>query len=144
MPPGRLVADSRLCRDCQACLLACSLEHEAECSPRLARLAVEKDMARYEFQVRVCLHCEPAPCAQACPSEAIRPDARGVLVIDPGDCVLCGECAEACPESVIVYDARRERYLKCDLCPGQPAPLCAALCPVGAIRYEAAVAEVAR
>lgn len=144
MLPGPLVSDGSLCRDCQACVLACSLEHSGECSPRLARLAVHKDMARYEFSIVLCQHCDPAPCAEACPSKAIRPDVRGVLLIDPNDCVLCGECADACPHHALFTSPDGQRYLKCDLCPDQPAPLCAALCPVDAIRYTVSTLALGR
>jgi Fe-S-cluster-containing hydrogenase component 2 len=48
--------DTKLCRDCQTCALACSLHHEGECNLGLARLLVTKDMARYEFDIVICKH----------------------------------------------------------------------------------------
>ena len=47
----RIQTDVKLCRDCQACTLACSLHREGECNLGLARLVVSKDMANYEFNI---------------------------------------------------------------------------------------------
>jgi len=122
------------CRDCQACILGCSLYHEGECSPSLARLRVTKDMARYEFHIAFCHHCPSPECMAACPVDAITLDDRGVAIIDHGACILCGACASACPHDAIFYHEESDRYLKCDLCAGrEEGPLCAQLCPVGAL-----------
>ena len=49
-----IAIDSQLCRDCQACALACSLVYFGECSLELARLHIRKDMARYTFEIVLC------------------------------------------------------------------------------------------
>ena len=122
------------CRDCQACVLACSLYHEGECNPSLARLVVAKDMARYEFRISVCQHCDPPECMLVCPSDAISLDERGVAIMDDEVCIQCGACAEACPYDAIFYNQAQDRYLKCDLCAGRGGePLCVQVCPVGAL-----------
>jgi Ni,Fe-hydrogenase III small subunit/Pyruvate/2-oxoacid:ferredoxin oxidoreductase delta subunit len=41
-------------------------------------------------------------CAQACPTDAITFDERG-LVLDLGRCLFCDDCAQACPEKAITY-----------------------------------------
>ncbi len=130
----RIKTDAELCRECQACTLACSLFHEGECSPNLARLQVLKDMARYEFQILVCQHCDSPDCMDACPSDAMVRDERGVVSIVDEACLRCGACAAACPYGVIFYHEATDRYLKCDLCAGrEDGPLCVAICPVGAL-----------
>ncbi len=48
-----LVARDELCRDCQVCTLGCSLYHEGACGLGLARPLVAKDMAKYEFRIRI-------------------------------------------------------------------------------------------
>ena len=128
-----LQGDSDLCRDCQACVLACSLYHEGRCGPGLARLAIEKDMARYTFTVTVCRHCVSPACMEACPAGALDLDDRGVVVLDDAACIRCGACMEACPYGAISYNAAADRYLKCDLCAGRERPLCVEICPVGAV-----------
>ena len=133
--PLKLQADPSLCRDCQACTLACSLYHAGECNLGLARLRVTKDMARYEFDIVVCRHCEDPDCVAACPNESIRwDDQHRVVIIDQDECLLCGACEEACPYHAIFYDPVSRQYLKCDLCAGRVGgPLCVELCPVHAL-----------
>ena len=67
--PIRIRAD--LCRDCQACTLACSLSHEGECNLNLARLQVYKNMEQYTMRIAMCIHCKTRQCFFACPVEAI-------------------------------------------------------------------------
>jgi carbon-monoxide dehydrogenase iron sulfur subunit len=126
--------DAKLCRDCQACVLACSLHHEGECNLGLARLVVSKDMARYEFDIVICKHCDEPDCMLACPSEAMLLDDRGVVIILEEECNRCGACAADCPHDAIFYNEALDRYVKCDLCAGrEEGPLCVQLCPVEAL-----------
>ena len=140
MPPTRVAglrATDELCRDCQACALGCSLYHDGECNLHLARLAVTKDQARYEFAITICRHCEHPDCLEACPTGAISLDDRGVAILNDAECNRCGACAAACPYEAISYNEARDRYLKCDLCAGRGVgPLCVELCPVGALTLE--------
>jgi carbon-monoxide dehydrogenase iron sulfur subunit len=137
--PRRVVAHNDLCRDCQACALGCSLAHEGECGLGMARLVITKDMARYEFNIQICRHCEHPDCADACRAGALAVDSRGVAMLDDAECTRCGACAEACPYDSIFHNAERDRYLKCDLCAGwDSGPLCVELCPVGALAMDAA------
>jgi len=132
--PDKIALDPGLCRDCQVCTLACSLDHEGECNLNLARLSVNKDMARYEFHLTICQQCASPACLAACPADAMRLDERGVVGIDQESCARCGACQEACPFKAIFYHEASDRYLKCDLCAGRAAgPLCVELCPVGAL-----------
>lgn len=132
IPRVRILTASELCRDCQACQLACSLYHEGQCHLGLARLAVTKDMARYTFDIVLCRQCASPACLEACPTGAMSLDGRGVVLIDEDECTGCGNCAASCPYGAIL--ALGDRYLKCDLCAGRPeGPLCVALCPVGAL-----------
>ena len=126
--------DAKLCRDCQACTLACSLHHEGECNLGLARLLVTKDMAKYEFDIVICKHCDEPDCLLACPSQAMVLDDRGVVVILDDVCDRCGACAADCPYGAIFYYEAQDRYVKCDLCAGrEQGPICVELCPVEAL-----------
>jgi len=125
---------AQLCRDCQTCVLACSLHHEGECNLGLARLVVNKDMARYQFDILLCRHCAAPDCMLACPSDAMRLDERGVVMILDDECIRCGACQSSCPHNAIFYSPDHDRYLKCDLCAGRAeGPLCVEMCPVGAL-----------
>jgi len=134
-----LVTHPELCRDCQACTLACSLYHEGECNLSLARLRVLKDMESYRFEIVVCRQCDEPDCMAACPNEALRLNDWGVPVIFQDECLLCGACDTACPYTALFYDHRTGRYLKCDMCAGRDeGPVCAQVCPVAAITVEPA------
>ena len=133
----QLVACAELCRDCQACTLACSLYHEGECNPSLARLRVRKDMENYCFHIAVCRQCDDPDCLNGCPNEALRINKWGVPAIDQVECLECGSCLAACPHNALFHHERSGRYLKCDLCSGrEQGPVCAQVCPVGAITVE--------
>jgi Fe-S-cluster-containing dehydrogenase component len=104
------------------------------CSPSLARLVVNKDMARYHFQIIICQHCDAPDCLPACPSGALAVDRRGVIVMNDDECTRCGACAAACTFGAIFYHPASDRYLKCDLCASRSeGPLCVAVCPVAAL-----------
>jgi len=131
---SRVRARNELCRDCQACTLACSLLHEEQCHLGLARLRVAKRLASAEITIHICQHCEEPACLDACPTDAMWLDERGVVILDDADCIRCGSCAAACPYDAIFYCEAEDRYLKCDLCAGREGgPLCTTICPVGAL-----------
>ena len=133
-PNLRIGVNAGLCRDCQACVLACSLYHEGECNPNLSRVLVTKDMARYEFNIVICQHCESPDCVPVCPTDALVIDSQGIVILVQDECVQCGECAEACPYQAIFYNEALDKYFKCDMCAGRAeGPLCVELCPVGAL-----------
>ncbi len=127
----RLKANPSLCRDCQACTLACSMVHEGQCAPSLARLRVIKDMQKYQFQITYCRNCSSPACVEACPSNALPIDHRGVPILDDELCTRCGKCLDACPFDAIYFHQTRDRYLKCDLCVARAeGPACLQVCPV--------------
>jgi len=76
----------------------------------------------------ICIHCEDAPCKEACPvPDAMSMDeTTGAVIIDDDHCIQCLECVEACPFGAIQVGPNQE-ILKCDLCGGNPA--CARFCP---------------
>ncbi|CAL9628878.1 Ferredoxin 1 [Streptomyces sp. enrichment culture] len=47
-----------------------------------------------------CVHCKFAECVTYCPVACFR-EADTFLVIDPRECIDCGNCVEACPADAI-------------------------------------------
>jgi Fe-S-cluster-containing hydrogenase component 2 len=130
----RIKSNNDNCRDCQACQLACSLYHEEECNPSLSRVLITKNMEKYTFNITICEHCDSPECVDACPSEALIIDDRGVVLFVEENCTRCGSCAEACPYDAIYYNEAQDKYFKCDMCKGrEEGPLCTELCPVEAL-----------
>jgi anaerobic carbon-monoxide dehydrogenase iron sulfur subunit len=131
------------CTGCRICMTYCSFHHEGVIWPALARIRIETETDSGPFSPQACRQCNArrasegalAPCAEACPVEAIRLDeSTGAWVISLTECTGCGACEEACPFGMIIFDHQRELALKCDLCGGEPE--CAAMCPSGAIEVR--------
>lgn len=137
----RLHAEARLCSGCRSCEVVCSLRHEAMVQPREARLRVEKEEERGLDTPVVCLQCDDAPCAAACPVDCIRRSPAGVWLVDEEQCTGCGACVDACEWKVIRLHGQRGVAVKCDMCGGSPE--CVAVCQLQALRLEATAERVA-
>ena len=128
-----LIVDYDLCTGCHLCELVCSLHHEGIVNPYLSKISV---LTKPENQTSVpvyCLQCNDAPCARACPVNAIKYDEKtSAWLIDYGRCIGCRECAYACPFGAISFNLSAEP-IKCDLCGGSPQ--CVNVCPHEALIY---------
>jgi Fe-S-cluster-containing hydrogenase component 2 len=109
-------------------------------NPRRALLRVEINRVPAEWIKAseidvpiVCLQCDPAPCAEACPEGAIKKEATGAWVVDNKKCTACGLCVDACSFGMIAVDGREGFARKCDLCGGRPS--CVANCPTEALVF---------
>lgn len=141
MSAAKIEVDSKKCCGCRICEMICSMEHFGFFQPRKALLSVElnrspapgTDISTIDLPL-VCLHCDPAPCSDACPENAISKAAFGALVVDSEKCTGCGSCEENCRYRMIMVDTEIGIARKCDLCGGDP--LCARHCPTGALTYS--------
>lgn len=105
------------------------------CNPERSRVRVIELDAYGWYLPLACQHCEDAPCAAACPKEAISRDEEHVrTVIDYNRCVGCQMCVHACPFGAIGFDDDRGRPFKCDLCGGDP--LCVQFCEPMALTFR--------
>jgi len=128
----RLKVVSELCTGCRICQSFCSFHHERVIWPAMARIAIVAPGDDGPFSPNVCRQCDDAPCAAACPVEAISMDGTtGAWAVDSALCEGCGACVQACPYDVIFVDEVRGTAIKCNLCGGTPE--CAMMCPTGAV-----------
>jgi len=136
-----LFIDPGRCIGCQACVAACR-----ECDSHRGRSMIHLDYVDAGHSTAamptVCMHCEDpvAPCAQVCPADAIPVDADGVVHSASRErCIGCGNCVHACPFGVPKLDLAEMLQYKCDLCYDRSsrglAPMCASVCPTGAIFF---------
>ncbi|NIF38455.1 4Fe-4S dicluster domain-containing protein [Enterobacter sp. Tr-810] len=135
-----IVADSEKCIGCRTCEVACVVSHQdtQDCAAVTAvafssRIRVIKGGA---FTTAVACHqCEDAPCANVCPTQAIRSEA-GVWRVEQSRCIGCKSCMVACPFGAmqVAVVAEHAQALKCDLCAHRAdGPACVAACPTHAL-----------
>ncbi len=90
------IADLDRCVGCQLCMYACSR--------RMGRIGVEYSgilsvsLSGFERGATVifCRGCEKPPCAEVCPTQALKPREGGGVVYSEEKCMACGNCREAC------------------------------------------------
>lgn len=71
----------------------------------------------------MCIACNPAPCAQACPTDAFRLRPGGGVRVKLETCIRCGACAAACPFEAIYMDEDNSYPNVCIHC-GRCVPYC--------------------
>ncbi|HEY0209532.1 formate-dependent uric acid utilization protein AegA [Acerihabitans sp.] len=145
-----IVAESASCIGCRSCEVACVVAHHGGQFPSkreyfTPRLRVIKG-ATASIAVS-CHHCEDAPCASACPNDAIVRSHDAILVMQE-KCIGCKSCVIACPfgmmtvvtETVQPASQRlaeafeRTEAQKCDLCAAENyQPACVGACPTQAL-----------
>ena len=141
------------CSGCSLCIIACKDEHVGNSyAPWTAPqpdtghfwidvIPVERGKTprvKMSYLPVLCQHCENAPCIKACPEDAIKRRADGLVWIDPAVCNNCGLCQEACPYDVIYMNEDLGIAQKCTGCAHRVdeglLPRCAEVCPHDAIR----------
>jgi Fe-S-cluster-containing dehydrogenase component len=96
-----MAIDLSRCNGCNACVVACKVEHNA---PKgiLLTVILEKEVGQYPnsnraFYPVLCNHCEQPPCVPVCPTKATYKRDDGIVLIDWDTCIGCGACIQACP-----------------------------------------------
>ena len=129
------VNEKAQCVGCRQCELICSLKHEDEYAPWLARIRIDRDEFIVKAHPVICMHCPDAPCAAACPVNAItQSGVSGAYQVNQMECIGCFQCREACPFGAIVVNTEKGIAMKCDLCGGKAA--CVGVCPADVLRQE--------
>ncbi|MCK4414620.1 MAG: 4Fe-4S binding protein [Candidatus Eisenbacteria sp.] len=111
------------CIGCHSCSLACArLVHQRLSWDTAGIRIVSAGGLTTGFNARLCLACDPAPCAAACPTEAFSQRRGGGVIVRIERCIRCGACAETCPVNAIYLDERGQPYV-CIHC-GRCVPFC--------------------
>ena len=128
-----LLAIPNRCTGCNRCTYVCAAVKEGLFMPSKARIKITNFPLRGYSVPNICFQCPKPACLEACPTEAIFKNERGVVVIDAGKCEGCGDCVGACPYGMIEQYASGKAF-KCDLCGGTPA--CVGECESGALVFK--------
>ena len=113
------------CIGCYSCSLACARLVHGSLSWLEAGIRIHSAGGLSTgFEATVCLACDPAPCAEACPTDAFSQRRGGGVKVNPKTCIRCGACAEACPVDAIYMKPETDEPVVCMHC-GR----CVAFCP---------------
>ncbi|KAA0256843.1 4Fe-4S dicluster domain-containing protein [Deferribacter autotrophicus] len=142
------------CIGCKHCELSCAIAHSQTKS--LFSMFSEKIISKPRIHVEVgedlltfpnkCRHCNPAPCIEICPTNAIvRDESTEFVLVEYSKCITCGMCAIACPFGIITFDktpnvmTNRSVNLKCDNCIERveegKEPACVEACKTNALVF---------
>lgn len=117
------------CIGCHSCSLACArLVHDSLSWIRSGIRIGSAGGLTTGFEARLCVACNPAPCALACPTGAFAQRKGGGVVVQRALCIRCGECAAHCPVDAILMSTEDGYPYVCIHC-GR----CAQFCPHGCL-----------
>src|SRR6516162_2585907 len=131
--------DPARCIGCQSCVHACS-----ECETHKGHSMIHLEYVDRSHSVQtapvVCMHCDSPTCADVCPADAIKRSGDGrVMTARKPRCIACSNCVLACPFGVPKMMTEFDLMMKCDMCYDRTStgrkPLCATVCPSGALFY---------
>ncbi len=106
-----MVIDLRKCVGCNACTVACKQENATPPGVFWSKV-IQYEVGDYphshlRFLPMLCMHCQVAPCLEACPTGATYRGEGGLVLVDDALCVACRYCIMACPYEARSYNAFR-------------------------------------
>lgn len=124
----KMLIDTTLCIECQACVVACLQENSRENPwPRIKACTSSP---------KNCRHCAEPACTAFCPSGALKKTEAGVVTWEEELCLGCKLCLSFCPFGSVNFDLERGQPAKCLFCPERLKaglePACTTVCPTGA------------
>lgn len=119
------------CIGCHSCSIACARLVHKKISWYSAGIRIESSGGLSSgFRAIRCLACNPAPCAEVCPTGAYSQRKGGGVVVKKKLCIRCGNCLPACPVDAIYANESGEVFV-CIHC-GR----CVEFCPQDCLAYQ--------
>lgn len=125
-----VIEDVEKCVGCGLCMFACSRKNGEIGNSSSAILAVSLSGFERGATVIFCRACPEAPCAQVCPTEALKPRKGGGVVYKEDLCLRCHNCVKACTINAIFI--REDRKISVCIHCGY----CVDYCPHGVLALE--------
>ncbi len=112
-----MVLDLRRCVGCNACSVACKQENATPPGVFWSKVIQYETgdfpQARLRFLPMLCMHCQVAPCLEACPTGATYRGDGGVVLVNDDLCIACRYCIMACPYEARSYNSNHaQEYYK--------------------------------
>lgn len=146
--------DTNICIGCKACMTACMDRNDLQGDEKIRKVyefgggdwTTDADGAfastSFAYYVALtCQQCDAPACVFACPTGALAKYDDGIVRVDEGLCIGCGECVAACPYHHPFVRVSTGKAVKCTLCTdedyedGVPHPACARACPMRALVF---------
>ena len=140
----RLIYDENLCIACQACSVACRVEHDLPDNFfRLQVRATTKGLFPnlfMHFNRISCVMCENPSCVDVCPTQASFVGKDGLVFVDERKCISCRYCILACAYEARFINPITNAVEKCDFCYETRVskslnPACVNICPTQALCF---------
>ncbi len=116
-----MVIDLKECLGCQACTVACKVEHGTPPGIFWNRVTEieegEYPAVRKYFLPRLCMHCKNPSCVEVCPTGASHQREDGIVLIDHEKCMGCKYCIVACPFGARYFNEENRGYFGDGLTP---------------------------
>ncbi|MGE5371990.1 MAG: 4Fe-4S dicluster domain-containing protein [Solirubrobacterales bacterium] len=123
------------CISCYSCSFACAREVMHTFSPHYAAIRIKtRGGLQSKLTADICRACIDAPCAAACPYEALIPRPGGGVKLISDRCTGCESCIPACPVHYIILNPDSQKIIMCIHC-----GICARACPTAVLRLEESI-----
>jgi len=125
-----VIKDIEKCVGCGLCMYACARRKGEAGIDSSGILAVSLSGFERGATIIFCRACKEPPCAQVCPTEALKPREGGGIIYNENKCIGCGNCINACTIGAIFRrgDGRIAVCVHCGYCVNY--------CPHGVLGFE--------